>query len=65
MGESRPIREFWWEGQDFHVVYQDTGEEVVFRNAWVQDHQQPDPDPNIATVDKLVYSADSPGGQRE
>jgi len=30
---SRPVKEFWWECNDLHVIFADTGEKVIYKNA--------------------------------
>ena len=35
MKVTKPIKESWWDGVDFHIIYQDNDEHIVLRNATI------------------------------
>jgi hypothetical protein len=39
MTDSRKVRECWWEGTDFHIIYDDDGSYVVYQDAYFSGEQ--------------------------
>ena len=39
--KQRPVKEMWWEGTNFHIIYKDNNEHVMYENANITNHSAP------------------------
>jgi hypothetical protein len=56
--KNRPVRECWWEDMDFHIIYDDTGEHVQFKNAWFESCENKY-DSDIVSEEQMTYVEDA------
>jgi hypothetical protein len=58
VAESRIVKEMWWEDQDFHIIYKDNNEHVIFKGAYFASHrvevEQDNDDPTVIHVDANI-----------